>query len=348
MKNQIDFKASLSGMGSANFINCFAAVYVHLEKTTLTSEHYPGIRNYFQMFDAMSGESFVHRHYGGKPTEMQKLIGNHGDWGCGTDYTIDFLFGFAGYEYFKQTDSALFKDGIITSINAGKPVLAKIKPDKNNGTFQIITGYDGDILQTSSHADAQNAPTRSLVYDDIDSLIIINNKITSRFTLVDGLKRTKQMMECNRNEKVWDKYIEEIQSKIMLPDEIPDDLKPEEQKKVMSELTAAVWCAWTNWNYLCAFEFGTLCIDYPILNEIPGEALDRFKEIEKLVWKKCCESMDLGHFINYLNKRIEFQNAPCPWFWLGKMLVMMVERYKELDAELLDLIEQKIEIFDKK
>ena len=358
MKKQLDFKAPFSCMClGVDFINCFAAVYVHIEgigdkvarKCGNVKHGLCGACKYQQFFDAMAGASFTRRHYGGTPTEMQKLIGNHGDLGCGTDDTAGFLFGFAGYEYRKQMDPGAFKAAIAASIDAGKPVIAKIKPGETR--FRVITGYSGNKLLEPDYKRAQKQPKKPVKIDELEALYIFGEKIQPRYAVLDGLKRTQQMMECNASEKVWDKYIEEIQDKIMLPPNADwnKESRPEEQEKVLTELKDAAWCAWGVWNFLCAFEDwmpGNIAEKNPTLDGLADESREQFSLIIQNIWDKCCESMDLGHFINYLSreKRIQWHNAPCPWHWLGKLLVMMVERYKELDAEVLELIKQAITI----
>ena len=136
-------------------------------------------------------------------------------------------------------------------------------------------------------------------------------------------------MELNANEKVWDKYIEEIQNKIINPAEGIAD----EQKKVMCELAAAGDCAYANWDIVNAI--GNKSYEV-LINPLSGE-------LNKLIWQKGCESLDFGHFMHYMNRKMEWHNAPCSWQWIGKMFVMVIERYKEVDAELLDLINRAIE-----
>jgi hypothetical protein len=301
-----------------------------------------GACNHFQLFAAMAGDGFTRRHYGGEPTAMQKRIGNYGGVDFGTDDTVDFLFGFAGYGSSKLTDPAAVKAAVAASIGAGKPVIAKAKAQ-----FHVIIGYNGGKLICPDYKNAQNRPKKAPEYSDIEALFIFGDKIAPRYTLMDGLERTRQMIECNINEKVWDRYIEEIQEKIIRPsDGKTTALELEAKKKVMSELKDAAWCAWSVWNFLCAFDkWPQVGIDNPILEGISGEQRDQFDQLFKTIWGRCCESMDLGHAINYLNNKIEWQNNPAP-AGLGMMLVMTVNKYKELDAELLDLIKQAIEILE--
>ena len=357
MKNQLDFKTPFSCMVlNVNFINSFASAYVHMEgigdkvarKCGNVKHGLCGACKTFQWFAAMTGESFTRRRYGAAPTEMQKQIGNYGDCLCCTDDTADYLFGFAGYAYKKITDPGAFKAAVIASIDSGRPVLAETKTH-----VHLITGYNGNRLICPDYKNAQKPPKKSPKYSDIKTLFVIGEKCAPRYKPIDGLRRSKQMIECNISEKVWDRYIEEIQDKIMFPQNANwnKESKPEEQKKVLEELKDAAWCAWGVWNFLCAFEDwmpNNITAKNPVLEGVADTSREQFSLIMEKIWGLCCESMDLGHFINYLSreKRIQWHNAPCPWFWLGKMLVMMVERYKELDMEVLELVKQAITILE--
>ena len=357
MKNALDFKAPFSCMvPNLNFINSFASAYVHMEgisgkvarKCGNVKHGLCGACKTFQWFAAMTGESFTRRHYGAAPTEMQKQIGNFGDCLCCTDDTVDYLFGFAGYAYKKITDPGAFKAAVIASIDGGRPVLAETKMH-----VQLITGYSGSRLICPDYKYAQKAPKKPPKYSEIVALYIFGEKCAPRYKPIDGLRRSVRMLECNINEKVWDGYIEEIRGKIMLAPDVDwnKESKPEEQEKVLEELKQAAWSAWGVWNFLCAFEDWmpkNIAAKKPVLEGLADESRERFSLIMEEIWGLCCESMDMGHFINYLSreKRIQWHNAPCPWIWLGKMLVMMVERYREIDAEVLGLIKQAIAILE--
>ena len=75
---------------------------------------------------------------------MEKLINNGDFYDGASSNNIDFLFGFAGYEYRTITNSEKFRDEIKASVNNNKPVIVKLKD--NNVPFAVITGYDGDTI----------------------------------------------------------------------------------------------------------------------------------------------------------------------------------------------------------
>jgi len=225
MKNVLDFNIQFSNLMGRSFPNCFAGVYVYLENIFDTLPKKCGKERYcfgcgcsrdvqstyFVLFDTLCGRSSLYCRLDGAMTDIAALIDDDcrvGSWsGGGTDYTVDFLFGFTGYEYRKITDSAAFKDEVITAIGAGKPVLAKVA--SNDGEFCVITGYDGDAFISSFyHTDQDNNTqekrTITLTRDEIKTLYVIGNKTAPRFTLKDGLERIKQVINSTFNEKIWD------------------------------------------------------------------------------------------------------------------------------------------------
>ena len=161
---------------------------------------------YFFLFDTMCGHSAQRCRFDEDMTDMAKMINISGFYEGDTDNNIDFLFGFAGYEYRKVT--AEFKTAIVASIDAGKPVLAKVKD--GDGRTRVITGYDGDTLICPDFSNAQRKPETAPAYSDLVAIYVIGNKITPRYTVIDGLKRIQQVMEYNVNEKLWDGYMEKM------------------------------------------------------------------------------------------------------------------------------------------
>ena len=161
---------------------------------------------YFFLFDTMCGRSSLRESFDGGLTEMQKLIGETEDDECGTDHTVDFLFGFAGLDYQKLTDSAEFEKAIAVSIDSGKPVIAKVKSGR--GRFRVITGYNGGGLVCPDFTNAQQKPDHAPACGEIEILYVIGGKTAPRFTARDGLKNILRVMEYNAEEKFWDIYTE--------------------------------------------------------------------------------------------------------------------------------------------
>jgi len=156
MKKSLDFKIhSANYLESGNFIQRFASAYMFLEMTNNPAEIFynPDVGGqcfrcssggekhsckkdktaakrcgFFFLFNTMCGNSAIRRRFDGTPTEMQNLIGDTDCEGhsLGTNFTVDFLFGFAGYEYRICTDVGSFKNEIVASIDSGKPIIAKV------------------------------------------------------------------------------------------------------------------------------------------------------------------------------------------------------------------------------
>ena len=90
--------------------------------------------------------SSIRRRFDGSPTDMQILIGDTDEEGrgCGTDFTVDFLFSYTGYEDHPCVDAGAFKEKTVESIDAGKPVITKVKSGQPR--FYLITAYRLDAL----------------------------------------------------------------------------------------------------------------------------------------------------------------------------------------------------------
>ena len=199
-QQSLPFTIPFSGFSGTTFINCFASTYMFLEG--IAGEEQEGV---FMLFDTMCGRSALRCRLDGEPTEMQKWIGESGEDSCGTDGTVDFLFGFAGYGYSKITTS--FQQAIIASIDAGRPVIAKVKSGDNR--FRVITGYDGDKLLSPDYKNAQKPPKKAPKYDELEALYIIGEKVKpnpKENQLRLGLRRIEKVMERNIRENLWDTY----------------------------------------------------------------------------------------------------------------------------------------------
>lgn len=229
MKKELDFKIPFSGFAGTTFINCFTSAYLFMENVEITGEanydcnyREKGYCNqcgncritpvamqeeYFFLFDTVCGRSALRCRFDGALTDMQLLISGPGA-DEGTDDTADFLFGFAGYEYRRLTDTAAFQVEIRRAIDEGKPVIARVKTGR--ARFRVLTGYDGDALICPDFGNAQDRPERAPSQSELDALYIIGEKAAPRYTFVDGLKRICRVMEYNLDEKLWDGYMEKI------------------------------------------------------------------------------------------------------------------------------------------
>jgi len=213
----LDFPYPFSGFRTLDFTNCFTCIYMYLEGMR-GSEDYACVKKQgkscdgcgncwqsagnlqgrlFFLFDTVSGRSATVNGWGGKPTAIYSEIYD-------TENMIEFLTGYAGYTYEKYQDSLM--EHISASIDADTPVLARMK-DSRNGSFRVITGYDGNRLFTPKPADAQEKPKKSPRLGEIDSVYAITGKTEPKYALLDGLRRIKRVMEADREAGVWDEYI---------------------------------------------------------------------------------------------------------------------------------------------
>jgi len=229
---------------------------------------------YFFLFDTMCGRSSLRCRFDDEPSEMQKLIGETGTDDCGTDYTVAFLFGFAGYEYRKLTVSGEFRDAVIASIDKNKPVIAKVKTttvEPGSGYFRVITGYDGDALICPDFTNAQKKPEGAPAYEELDVLYIIGDKIAPRYTLTDGLKRIQKVMEHNINENYWGVYTEK--TGLYTADGL-NTVSLEEKKARLKRVAQTMWHTFNCHNFAEVFR--------KYQNDKDASVYDRFSGMEKL------------------------------------------------------------------
>ena len=180
MKKELAFTIPFSDFASTTFINCFASTYMFLEKIETCAEvdyvcnqQKNGQCNdcgncapaamqerYFFLFDTTCSRSSPCCRFDVKPTKIQKMICETDFYDGGTENNIEFLFGFAGYEYRLLTDSTVFKSEIIASIDANKPLIAKVKTGDRR--FRVISGYNNDTLLCPDFSNAQQKPQDAL------------------------------------------------------------------------------------------------------------------------------------------------------------------------------------------
>ena len=368
MKNTLDFKVPfIASWGHLNFINCFTSAFMFVENLDISGViNYPcpprnngqpchGCGNmrkgkcdnaalnkvspYCFLFDTMSGHSSLHHRYDGKPNEMQKLLGDvAGNDSCGTDYTVDFLFGFTGYEYRKCTDAALFKDEIIASLDAGKPVLAEGKPGENRGgRFHVITGYDGGALICPSDDYFYNEarPEGAPVYDELVALYIFGDKTTPRYTLKDGLENIKRVKEYNINEKIWDDYLAKMGGWEAFPSDDGLDKADMGEKKIRMERML----------YTVRYTMNTHCVQ-KAFQDVHIRHEEMLAPSFSDLWKKIKASAEyMGHGPENTIARINWDTIrPASFRKISAEICGAIVKVQEADAKVLEYINQAIDI----
>lgn len=215
MKKEIRFIYPFSGYSDLDFINCFTSTYMCIEGYDGTEDCYCGSKlkvcnscsdckasvgkkqeELFFYFGTMTGHNSQRESFNGQ-NEMQKMLN-------GTDELISFTMKLAGYQYEKVTKN--FKEAICKSINADKPVLARMK-NTDRGSFRVISGYDDDTLICPDPSCAQCKPDRAPSYDEIENIYVITGKMNPTIGMKDCFQQIAKVMEYNRDNAVWDDCI---------------------------------------------------------------------------------------------------------------------------------------------
>jgi hypothetical protein len=363
MKKQLGFNIPFSGFSNTCFLNCFTSTYMFIEGKTGNDDYYCQRKDgkscdgcggkcrdssgniqerLFFLFDTMCGRSALRCRYDNEPTEMQKLIGETGVDGKGTDYTVDFLFGFAGYEYRKLTDCAEFKDAITKSIDVGIPVIAKVKRIENGaGAFRVITGYDGDAIICPEYTGAQNQPKAAPVYEELEVLFVIGDKTQSRYTVKDGLERIINVMEFNISEKLWSNYIDKL---LFYGREAFEQADEEERKSRMKRTADTMWHTFNCHNFSGFFGYlrdaenivGTVN-DFSKLrggdySKLSGEIDYLFGSTHNVAWGVIASEQNVReHGLKWTSHNAQY---------LGELAAVALERLAENDKQVLEIIKK--------
>ncbi len=372
MKKELDFQIPFCGFTVTDFINCFASVYMFLENIAVGNADYECRQlagktcnscgncgkggntpisiqeKYFFLFDTMCGRSSLRCRFDGTPTEMQKQIGETEEDSCGTDDTVEFLFGFAGYEYRKLTALSEFKAAIVTSIDAGRPVIAKVKTGE--GRFRVITGYEDDIavvdgaLICPDFTNAQKKPEGAPTYDELEAVYMIGEKIAPRYTVLDGLKRIRRVMEYNRDENFWGGYTEKMG--LYTADSL-GRVDVEEKKARMKRVADTMWHTFNCHNFAEVFR------RYRDGDAAVYENIGDMKKLSnpelKPLWEKIggpCNGYthDLAWALIGLEGCAIWTRHAAGYF--GEMIELTLSQIAKNDAGVLEAIQKAIEILE--
>ena len=215
MAEQIEYPYPVTNWDIYNFSDCFGSLYMFLEGMSAEKVDYychkqekgdcygckhnmcmkTGIspaRTHevlYHTFETLSGTNSAIPACG-RESKIKKAIRD-------TDDTIDFILKYTGYAYEKHSRD--FAAQITKSIDAGKPVLARLKDNH----FRILIGYDGD-----SFLALEKPKNRPMAAKEFDSVYVITGKTERGYFLIGALKRIKHVIDCNREENIWEGYIE--------------------------------------------------------------------------------------------------------------------------------------------
>lgn len=246
MVEKLEYPYPITNWDIYNFSDCFGSLYMFLEKMSAEKVDYYCCKQ--EKGDCYGGEHGLCRETGFSPSRTHEILyhtfetlsgTNSAITACGreskirktirdADGTMDFIFKYTGYNYEKYTDG--FANKIVTSINAGIPVLARLKDNH----FRLLAGYEDN-----SFTALEKTGDRLLTADELDSIYIIAGKTERTYFLVDALKRIRRVLDCNREEKVWDEYIESFRYWGKLEHESLDEIK---NRFLLLKTTLTWWC----------------------------------------------------------------------------------------------------------
>ena len=327
MKKEITFSTPFSGFAGTTFLNCFTSVYLFLEQL-------PGDQQekYFFLFGTMCGHTSLRFRYDGQPSAMEKKMCVRDFYDCGGDYAEEFLFGFAGYDYGQMTDPADFREEIIASIDAGRPVIVGTKAGADQ--YRCITGYDGGSLLSPAYTNAQRPPAAPPSFDDLEVLYVFGPKIPPRYGLADGLRRIAEVMERNIGENLWGTYLDKFSSYHPTSDSF---IKAEAEEKTarMKRLQKSMWDVMNVHNFAEVFRN---CYHESLRNP----ALD---ELRNKIGGPCYGyTHDLSAALITLADQADFSHYYA-WAY-GEMIELTLRQIAKNDEGVLEAIKQMITLLN--
>ncbi len=211
MKNQLQYDAPFWIWGGHGFYNSYASVYMYMQKqngcAVALNRPEDFAENLNNLFETMAGQTIMRSSWSGEPTAIQKeLEVRFGDGSNATDRLVDFIVGFTGYEYKKITTE--LKQAVMDSINAGKPVIAKLKADDWQSElgkgYRVIIGYDEDALLEPGYVyESSAAPAKPVTYDQMECIYLFGEKTAQKYTMLDVLKQMEEIMNSDFAQGIW-------------------------------------------------------------------------------------------------------------------------------------------------
>ena len=217
MKKELDFKYPFWQWGGLGFYNCYAAVYMYLQglnneaigcnakKGNDCNSCSDCSEKIVNLFETIAGQTTVRQSYSGEKTKIQnELEAELGNSSNSSDKLVDFIIGFTGYDYSKVTGE--ITESVTSSIDIGKPVLAKLKNDNWAGDaakgYRIITGYDGDVFLGPDYSPAADL-LLSPSCDEIKCIYVFGEQTSPKHTFLDLLIFMERVMGSDFSEGIW-------------------------------------------------------------------------------------------------------------------------------------------------
>ena len=366
MKNQLPFNIPFCGFCGTTFINCFTSAFMYLRGIDVGGYDYDCVQRqgvscnscgncghggstpiavqekYFFLFDTLCGRSSLRCRFDGRPTDMQRMICETDFDDGGTDDNIDFLFGLAGYDHRHATDAGAWLADITVAIDAGKPVLAKVKDGDER--FRVLTGYDGDALICPDFTNAQQKPEAAPCLGDIEALYLFGEKTAPRFTVLDGLRRIRQVMTYNAREDLWGGYIEKMG---LYTNDSLGRCGIEEKKTRMKRVTETMWHTFNCHNFAEVFR-QYLKGNAAVYDGIADMSSLKHPAFQPL-WQRISGpgygcTHDLAWALIGLEECVDWSRHAAGYF--GEMVELTLSRIAQNDADVLDAIEQAMAILE--
>lgn len=362
---KLDFKVPFSGFASTTFINCFASAYLYMEELksaeaagTFCSEWENGSCNscgncatkpqalqerFFFLFDTMCGHSSLRCRFDARPSEMCMVINGEAEnedsfYDGGSENTVEFLFGFAGYSFETVTDKSRMQSAITASIDSEKPVIVKLTG--HAVPFCLVTGYDGSRYLLPEFRAAQRCPDRAPTLDEIEAAYIFGEKTTPKYTLADGLKRIERVMDSNCRAGLWDEYMKKIGT--YGEDSLGGD-SPEGRKKRMSRLAQTMWHLFNCHNFaevFRAYQNDDTKHVYDSIESMRALGGESFAAERQTIHWRFGYTHDLAWSIIGLDECINWSDWKAHYY--GDMLEVIIKQLKENDEAVLEAIREML------
>ena len=363
---KLDFQVPFSAFAPTTFINCFASVYLYCEGMKAEAEQdyecaqregnpctgcghcaesLKAIQEkFFFLFDTVCGHSSLRCRFDGTPTEMEKLINDGGFYDGGGSENIDFLFGFAGYDYRPVTSCSSFLHEITAAIDNDKPVITKLK--NSSVPFCVITGYGDNGYYMPEFTGAQKAPDHAPNDNEIDTIYIIDKKTVPKYTLCDGLERIIHIMEYALKEDLWGGYMKKIGT--YGPDSLGED-NPEGRKVRMNRLAATMWHTFNVHNFAEVFRvFLSDSQDrniFDTINDVKKLGDPSLHELIHTISWRYGYTHDLAWSIIGLDECINWEDWKSHYY--GDMLEVILLKLKENDEAVLECVKEIVQRLEK-
>jgi hypothetical protein len=336
--NIIENIMPFTGFANLNFINCFTNMYMSIEGYDGTEECYCGGKlivcedctgcktspakkqeQLFFYFGTMTGHTSIRWQFEGQSDMEIKLTD--------TDDLIDFAMKFVGYDYAKYTSD--FIGHITASIDGNKPVIAEMK-DTSHGKYRLINGYEGDNLVCPNFANVQNIPQSVPTCDEIAAVYVVKSKVERQYTTKDAFKRIAEVMEFNLTNDLWSTFTKRFDRYDY------NDISIEELQKWYKRTEHVMW-----YTFNCHNFSETFCCDLYHQTD-NAELRERYLKINNAYGSThdtCWQVIALANTRDLTKKyynELEWGN--------GNTIRQLIERLRENDTQVLELIKECISI----